>query len=420
MTSPAERSPNSSIERNLSTWFLQALGVVFLMQLAVSAVRPTVSYRALDLGANAAQLGLIAAGFAALSLVFAIPIGRMIDQRGEMPFIIVGLVLVTAVALVLVIIDTIWALFLTQAVLGVGQVLTTVGMQALIANSDSRHRDSRFGAFTVFVSLGQLAGPAMAGALSQHVNLAQLQLPGTDLAGTSAFLAAGLAGLLGCGLAFGARRAGSRTRGDRSTPPPAPVSLIGSIGRVLHQPNAPHAMLASIAVLTTTDLLVAYLPAFGDAAGLSATTVGLLLSARAGAAMVSRLFLGTLTGRIGHGRLLVLSTALPAFVLAPFPLLHSSSALFATMMVAGFGLGLGQPLSLIWIAQTAPEDSRGTAVGVRLSGNRLGQVAIPALIGGIVGATGIGAVFVALSVMLAGSAMMTATARFDSETSGSA
>jgi hypothetical protein len=55
---------------------------------------------------------------------------------------------------------------------------------------------------------------------------------------------------------------------------------------------------------------------------------------------------------------------------------------------------------------------RGTAVGVRLSGNRLGQVAIPAIVGGMVGAAGIGAVFVAMAVMLAGSSVLTANGSF--------
>jgi MFS family permease len=171
-------------------------------------------------------------------------------------------------------------------------------------------------------------------------------------------------------------------------------------------------MAASVAVLTCNDLLVAYLPAYGQAHGLSASTVGLLLSAGAGASMLSRLFLQPMTRVAGRGRLLVISTAIPAVALAPLPLVESVPLLFLIMATAGFGLGMGQPLSLSWIAQTAPTDMRGTAVGVRLSGNRLGQVAIPAIVGGMVGAAGIGAVFVAMAVMLAGSSVLTANGSF--------
>jgi hypothetical protein len=69
----------------------------------------------------------------------------------------------------------------------------------------------------------------------------------------------------------------------------------------------------------------------------------------------------------------------------------------------------------VWIAQTSPEDMRGTAVGVRLSGNRLGQVAIPAVVGGVVGATGLGALFLSLALMLACSSILTAGGTFSPE-----
>ena len=397
---------------SLTSWFVRVLAVSFLMQAAVNAVRPTVSYRALALGADNAQLGLIAAGFAVLSLLLAIPVGRQIDRRGEMPFVVLGMVLVCVVSFVLVGVDAIWALVVTQAVLGLGQLLATLGVQALIANSDPTYRDSRFGTFTVAVSLGQFVGPAASGFVSRVAapGVVPWGGDGPDLVGSSVFLAAGAAGLLGVLLALSARRAGSTPRGDVRA---GQVSPLRSVGRVLRQPNAPHAMLASIAVLTTTDLLVAYLPAYGAAHGLSPTTVGLLLSVRAGASMASRLLMGTLTRRIGRGRLLGLSTAVPALVLAPLPLFESPAVLFVVMFVAGIGLGLGQPLSLVWIAQTAPPDMRGTAVGVRLTGNRLGQVTVPLLVGGLVGAAGLAGVFVSMAAMLVGSSLLTASGSFN-------
>lgn len=417
MGQPGASDAHSGQSRALTSWFVKVLAGAFLMQVAVNAVRPMVSYRALALGADAAQLGLIAAGFGLLSLVFAIPIGRAVDRRGAMPFIVLGLFLVSAVAFLLVGVDAIWALFVTQAVLGVGQVLTTVGMQALIANSEPAYLDSRFGTFTVMVSMGQLVGPAASGFVSQHVAIpAALPWgPGVDLVGSSVFVAAGGAAMLGFLITMSARHTDLTPRDSAPPPPTQEPSLLRSVARVLRQPNAPHAMFASIAVLTTTDVLVAYLPAYGEAAGLSATTVGLLLAVRAGTSMLSRLLMAPLTRLVGRGRLLTLSTALPALVLAPLPLLDSPALLFTSMAVAGLGLGLGQPLSLVWISQTAPEHMRGTAVGVRLSGNRLGQVAIPAVVGGIVGAAGLAAVFVSLAVMLAGSSFLTASGTFSAD-----
>jgi MFS family permease len=67
----------------------------------------------------------------------------------------------------------------------------------------------------------------------------------------------------------------------------------------------------------------------------------------------------------------------------------------------GFGLGLGQPLTMSWVATRAPFDIRATAIGVRLSANRLGQFAVPATIGFVAGVAGLTAIFWSLAAMLA-------------------
>src|SRR5699024_9059507 len=147
----------------------------------------------------------------------------------------------------------------------------------------------------------------------------------------------------------------------------------------------PPAMFASIAVLTTSDILIAYLPAYGERVGLSVATVGFLLSTRAIASLGSRLLLTWLVGIVGHGRLLALSTVLPAATLVFLPVVGDSLLLYAIIAIAGFGIGMGQPLSLIWVTGAVPARIRATTIGVRLSGNRLGQVVVPTVAGALAG-----------------------------------
>lgn len=394
-------------------WFVRAALVVFSMQVAVNAVRPAVSYRALDIGANTVSLGIIAAGFAIFSLLASIPVGRQIDRRGEMPFIILGIVLVSVVSLSLVVINTVWLLFVTQTVLGLGQVLVTIGTQAMIASSAPEGRDRRFSTFTVFVSLGQLLGPAMGGLAADNLRLPEWDAFGfgTHLAGAPAFVIGSVFGLFGMCLALMNRRLGTKPSQEQRDDQ-AQISAFRGVGAVLRQTNAPQAMFASIAVLTTIDLLVAYLPAYGEETGLSGTTVGMLLTIRAGTSLISRIFLTSMSRLLGRGRLLVLCTLVPALTLAPLVSISAFPLVAVLIAFAGFGLGLGQPLSLIWITETAPKHMRGTAIGVRMSGNRLGQVVVPLLVSGAIGATGVGAVFVAVAVMLAVSSVLTARADF--------
>ena len=77
------------------------------------------------------------------------------------------------------------------------------------------------------------------------------------------------------------------------------------------------AMLVSLTVISSIDVLVAYLPAYGQATGLSVGTVGLLLSVRAGASLTSRVFMTQLIGLFGRKQLLALSSGMAAVGVMP-------------------------------------------------------------------------------------------------------
>jgi MFS family permease len=72
-------------------------------------------------------------------------------------------------------------------------------------------------------------------------------------------------------------------------------------------------------------------------------------------------------------------------------------------MLAGLGfcLGAGQPLSMTTVVRAAPAGARSTALALRLTGNRLGQVAAPASAGLVAGVAGTAAPFVMLGLLLA-------------------
>ncbi|MFD7660657.1 GntR family transcriptional regulator [Actinosynnema sp. NPDC059797] len=99
-------------------------------------------------------------------------------------------------------------------------------------------------------------------------------------------------------------------------------------------------------------------------AHLCAGLVSALLALRAASSMVSRLLLGRLGAAPGRKRLLV-GSVVPA------------------------ALGVGQPLTMSWPAEPAPPGARGRAMSLRLTGNRAGQVVIPAAVGAA--AAGLGA-----------------------------
>ena len=120
--------------------------------------------------------------------------------------------------------------------------------------------------------------------------------------------------------------------------------------------------------------------------------VGALLSVRAGASMASRVFLGGWADRFGRRTLLVSSMAVSAGSLVVMPFITLEAAVVAIMVLAGFALGIGQPITMSWVAALARPETRATALSVRLMGNRVGQMGVPVLAGLIAGASGAGAV----------------------------
>jgi hypothetical protein len=91
----------------------------------------------------------------------------------------------------------------------------------------------------------------------------------------------------------------------------------------------------------------------------------------------------------------------PALVLGLLPFVTWVPALYGIMGVSGLGLGLCQPITLGWVAGQVPREIHGTAMSVRLAGNRLGQTVVPLIVGALAGPAGVAAAFTGPAALLA-------------------
>jgi hypothetical protein len=80
----------------------------------------------------------------------------------------------------------------------------------------------------------------------------------------------------------------------------------------------------------------------------------------------------------------------------------------------GLAIGLTQPMTITWVANQAPRAERGTALAIRLTGNRISLLFVPAVMGAVAGSAGVAAVFWILAAALGFGAFATRTARLDS------
>lgn len=367
-------------------WLLRLVIAFSFAQGAVSMARPAVSYRALALGADERAVGVIAGVYALLPLFAAVPLGRRTDHGRCAPLLPVGVALIAGGCALSGLAGSLWAMAVWSGVMGLGHLCFVIGAQSLVARRSAPHeQDRNFGHFTIGASLGQLVGPIAAGAL----------IGGPDMAGTSA-LALLVAGA-GAAAAFTSLwRIEDRTavnsraaQGDRV-----------AVGGILRARGVPAGMLVSLSVLSATDILTAYLPVLGEHRDIAPSVIGVLLSLRAGATIACRLVLTPLLRLLGRPALLTVTCLLAAVLCAGVALPVPVWALGLMLTVLGFCLGVGQPLSMTTVVQAAPDGARSTALALRLTGNRLGQVAAPATAGLVAGLVGAAAPFVMLGGLL--------------------
>lgn len=376
-------------------WPVALMCHAVVVQALTYLVRPTTAYRALELGVPASQLGLLSAAFAVVPLLIAIPVGRMTDLRGERPALWTGasLMLVATVGLAWLA-DSMVALLLWSVLLGVGHLLTIVGEQTTVTVlRGARGLDSAFGRYTLSVSLGQIVGPGL------------ITLLGGDgaIPETSAILRGAV--VLAVVLVVSTAAMRTRPAGPARDDPPGSLRLAmrvtGPVRRELLT-----AIAASLVLIAAIDLLVVYLPALGAQAGISAGTIGALLSVRAAASMVSRMFVGGLVARFHRLQTLGASLGLSALTVAAIPMPMPLAVLFAVMALGGLTLGIGQPLTMAWVTEASPPGARATWLSVRLTGNRLGQTVVPTVAGLAASSAGVGGVLWVMAAALAGVALV--------------
>lgn len=362
-------------------WLWPLLICVVCTQTALNLARPLISYRAIGLGADGVAVGLITAAYALLSLVVAVPLGRLSDRSPRNTWLLaVGTALLCVAPLLLAASGSLFLVALASGALGFGHLVFMIAGQGLVARmSAAHHLDRNFGWYTAAVSLGQMAGPLAAGALLGETS-------GTALpaATSEALLVASI--ISGCGIPLAV--ALPRLLGAVGALPPAESADRLTVNGLLRRPGVFPGLFVSLSLLAAVDILTAYLPLIAEDRGIAPSVVGLLLGLRAAASILSRLLLARLLTRWSRKGLIMASTLGSALALLVVPLPFAGPVLMAAaLLIAGFLLGLGQPLTMTIVVQAVPDSARSTALALRLWANRFGQVAMPA---GAAALTGVG------------------------------
>jgi len=379
-----------------SRWLAFVLINSLLIQGGIYVVRPIVTYKALELGADAALVGIIGATFALAPLIFAIRIGQFVDKGRAGIALTAGSVILALTTLALLFIDSIPLLMVAMPALGMGHLLVMVGGQTMIANrSGSELYEKNFGLLTFYASLGHGLGPLFGGWLADSGE--------ARVNANAAFLFALILFVLAIVSVIALARKAENPSLVLSD------STKTTVASVMKTSTFKSAIFVASATTAVVDVVLIFLPLFGRQIGLSVSEVGVLLAIRALASMGVRLVLGEISRKLGLRLILNAGSALTLVSMVALALVDNFWIIAVIMLVSGFAMGIGQPATMAWVSRIAAADSRGLAIAIRLTANRFGQVALPALAGVIAGG-GVAGVFYMLAVVQAASIVATSRA----------
>ncbi len=121
-----------------------------LTQATIYVLRPMITYRALELDANAAQIGLIASVYALFPVVLALHFGKWVGRMGEAKFIIYGTLAMLVTSAALMFANSITLLALAAGAAGLAHLACMVGGQSMVALRAPRESYDRYFGFYTF------------------------------------------------------------------------------------------------------------------------------------------------------------------------------------------------------------------------------------------------------------------------------
>ncbi|WP_309245028.1 MFS transporter [Glutamicibacter halophytocola] len=357
-------------------WLVILIATGLLSQTALNLVRPVTTYKLISFGSGSFTVGAVTAAYAILPLFTAMMLGRVSSRIRRIRFLMVaGVGLIAVGGLGINLAPNALAVALASAVLGLGHLMFTIGGQSSIARyfPDS-DLDKGFGWFTAAYAAGQFIGPLIAGMVLGS---------GTDAVSAERIADISLSLWIGMGAALLAvpfLLPNWQPRVSKSVSAASPERSSASIGSVLRIKGMASHIFASMTLLSMLDILTAFLPLVAEKHSVTPAAVGVLLAIRGCASVVSRLFIPKLSAHFERRDLLVTSLYVAGVSIALAPVFID--VLWASglaLLIGGFFLGLGQPMTMTMISTSVPPVDRGAALAVRLMGNRLGQVALPVI-----------------------------------------
>ena len=344
--------------------------MMFLPFTCMLAGRMVITLYALELGASAFVVGVIAAMNQVFGLLLAYPVGVIQDRHGARGMFVFGALAGGAGLALPWLFPGMLSLYAASVLLGLWGVIQVVPVQSLMAVVSPPERVARdLSHLNTLAWLTAVIGPLVAGLAVDALGhgLASLALLPLVLATLGAV----------------ARWGRLLPRGQRGRGPAA------GLGDALRDRALRPMFMLSMLVQIAMDLFPFFLPLVGHERGLSASAIGTVTAISAIGAIPSALILPQLGTRASGMVLLGGSFVLCALSYLLLPLSGGMALLVAASLVYGLGIGGAHSLVSLLMFRRAPKERIGAIMGTRMMLNHVVKVIGPAAFGGLAGALGL-------------------------------
>ena len=331
-------------------------------------------------GANGLQVGLMFASFSVAQMVFAPILGRISDKVGRKPVIVFSLIGTAVGSFVTGAAGALWVLFLGRILDGASGASVAVAQGAVADIAPPEQRARLMGMLGAAFGVGFVVGPALGG-------LAALGGPHVPfyLAGTIAAINA----------------VAAMIRLPETKPDTSHITEKSQRGTALSPALKRFALVGFLSMLGFAGFEATFSiwgeKQFGfteGSASLVFVFVGVTLVAVQGG------LIGPLTQRLGSRKLLRIGLSLVAVGLLLLGVTTTWPMLFVALFLLSLGQGMSGPSGSALVAELAPVERRGEAIGYQQSTAAFGRVAGPVMAGALFDHVGISAPFFVSGVLI--------------------
>ena len=331
-------------------------------------------------GANGLQVGLMFASFSVAQMVFAPILGRISDKVGRKPVIVFSLIGTAVGSFVTGAAGALWVLFLGRILDGASGASVAVAQGAVADIAPPEQRARLMGMLGAAFGVGFVVGPALGG-------LAALGGPHVPfyLAGTIA--------------AFNAVAAMIRL--PETKPDTSHITQKHQRGSALSPALKRFALVGFLSMLGFAGFEATFSiwgqKQFGFTEGSASIVfvfVGVTLVAVQGG------LIGPLTEKLGSRKLLRIGLSLVAVGLLLLGFTTTWPMLFVALFLLSLGQGMSGPSGGALVAELAPVERRGEAIGYQQSTAAFGRVAGPVAAGALFDHVGISAPFLVSGILI--------------------